>query len=37
LRTGMPADLVVLAADPLKDIRNTRKVEKVMLGGRWVK
>ena len=36
LRSGAPADLVVLGADPLVDIRNTRKVERVMLGGVWV-
>jgi imidazolonepropionase-like amidohydrolase len=37
LRTGAPADLVVLSANPLLDIQNTRKVERVMLGGQWVK
>ncbi|HEX5386154.1 MAG TPA: amidohydrolase family protein [Gemmatimonadales bacterium] len=31
---GKAADLVVLRADPLDDIRNTRKVERVMLRGR---
>lgn len=36
LRPGTVADLVVLTADPLVDIRNTRKIERVMLGGRWV-
>jgi imidazolonepropionase-like amidohydrolase len=30
---GKVADLVVLGADPLADIRNTRKVERVMLRG----
>ncbi|HTC23765.1 MAG TPA: amidohydrolase family protein [Gemmatimonadales bacterium] len=30
---GEVADLVVLGADPLADIRNTRKVERVMLRG----
>ncbi len=30
---GRAADLVVLGADPLADIRNTRKVERVMLRG----
>lgn len=30
------ADLVVLAGDPLAEIRNTRQVLGVMLGGRWV-
>lgn len=30
---GKAADLVVLGADPLADIRNTRKVERVMLRG----
>jgi imidazolonepropionase-like amidohydrolase len=36
LRPGVVADLVVLSADPLVDIRNTRKIERVMLGGKWV-
>jgi imidazolonepropionase-like amidohydrolase len=30
---GKVADLVVLGANPLVDIRNTRKVEMVMLRG----
>jgi imidazolonepropionase-like amidohydrolase len=30
---GKAADLVVLAADPLADIRNTRKIERVMTRG----
>ena len=37
LRPGTAADLVVLSADPLADIRNTRRIERVMLGGEWVK
>jgi imidazolonepropionase-like amidohydrolase len=36
LRPGAAADLVVLAGDPLADIRNTRQVVRVMLGGKWV-
>jgi hypothetical protein len=31
---GRRADLVLLAGNPLQDIRNTRKVEAVVLGGR---
>jgi imidazolonepropionase-like amidohydrolase len=31
---GRRADLVVLDADPLKDIRNTRRIRYVVLGGR---
>jgi imidazolonepropionase-like amidohydrolase len=31
---GKAADLVVLGADPLADIRNARKVEQVMVRGR---
>lgn len=31
---GKVADLVILKADPLADIRNTRAIESVMLGGR---
>lgn len=30
---GSVADLVILTADPLQDIRNTRAIESVMLGG----
>lgn len=37
LRVNAVADLVVLSADPLRDIRNTRRIERVMLGGVWVK
>lgn len=37
LRPGAAADLVVLRGDPLADIRNTRRIERVMLGGEWVK
>lgn len=36
LRPGATADLVVLSADPLADIGNSRKIERVMLGGAWV-
>lgn len=36
LRPGAAADLVVLGADPLADIRNTRRIERVMLGGKWI-
>jgi len=34
LETGKLADLVILSDNPLDDIRNTDKVEHVMLGGR---
>ena len=33
VRPGLLADLVLLDADPLADIRNTRRVEAVFLGG----
>lgn len=33
---GMFADLVILSADPLQDIGNTKKIERVMKGGRFV-
>ncbi len=33
---GMRADLVLLRADPLADIRNTREIEAVVLGGRLI-
>lgn len=34
LEVGKLADLVVLDADPTADIRNTEKIDRVMLGGR---
>lgn len=36
IRVGRAADLVMLGADPLKDIRNVRRVEAVYQGGREV-
>ncbi|MEH0580792.1 amidohydrolase family protein [Streptomyces sp. B21-108] len=33
---GMSADLVVLDADPLRDIRNTKRIHGVMVDGRWI-
>ena len=33
---GKAADLLVLSADPLADIKNTRKIERVMQAGEWV-
>ena len=34
IEAGKRADLVVLAADPVEDIRNTRKIEYVVLAGK---
>ncbi|MNL82724.1 hypothetical protein D3C87_2101720 [compost metagenome] len=34
MEAGKLADLVVLNADPLADIRNTDKIHRVMLNGR---
>jgi cytosine/adenosine deaminase-related metal-dependent hydrolase len=34
LEAGKLADLVVLDADPIADIRNSDKIHRVMLGGR---
>lgn len=34
-REGAVADLVVLSGDPLHDIRNTRRIHRVMVGGVW--
>ena len=34
LEVGKLADLVVLDADPIENIRNTERVSRVMLGGR---
>lgn len=36
VEAGKRADLVVLAADPTVDIRNARRIERVILGGREV-
>jgi cytosine/adenosine deaminase-related metal-dependent hydrolase len=36
IEAGRWADLVILAADPLEDIRNTRHIWKVIQGGRVV-
>ncbi|MEX0935330.1 MAG: amidohydrolase family protein, partial [Gemmatimonadota bacterium] len=36
LAPGFRADFVVLGADPLEDIRNTRRIEAVYLGGQRV-
>jgi hypothetical protein len=36
IRPGNLADLVVVSADPLSDISNTKKIERVMKNGRWV-
>ena len=35
LERGKLADLVILDADPLADIKNTRKISKVMKGGQF--
>lgn len=36
VETGRLADLVLLTDDPLRDIRHTRRIEAVCLGGRWL-
>ena len=36
IRAGNLADLVVISADPLSEISNTKKIERVMKNGRWV-
>jgi len=36
IEAGKAADLIVLDADPLADIRNTRKINRVMLAGKWL-
>ena len=36
LATGRKADLLILNADPLVDVRNLRKIDRVMLDGSWV-
>jgi imidazolonepropionase-like amidohydrolase len=34
---GMAADLVILHADPVADIHNSRRIDRVMQAGRWVR
>jgi imidazolonepropionase-like amidohydrolase len=36
IEPGKRADLVLLAANPLEDIRNTSRIEAVVVGGRWI-
>lgn len=36
IEAGKRADLVLLSANPLADIRNTTRIEGVSLGGRWL-
>jgi imidazolonepropionase-like amidohydrolase len=36
IEAGRMADLVILDADPLIDIRNTRRIHAVVLDGRWL-
>ncbi len=36
IRPGYLADLVLLSANPLQDIRNTRRLEGMVLNGRWL-
>ena len=36
IAAGKVADLVLLDANPLEDIRNTRKIHRVMQGGEWL-
>jgi imidazolonepropionase-like amidohydrolase len=36
IKPGMRADLVLLSANPLEDIRNTNKIDAVCVGGRWL-
>jgi len=36
IEVGKRADLVLLKANPLDDIANTRSIRGVMIGGRWL-
>jgi imidazolonepropionase-like amidohydrolase len=36
IETGKRADLVMIAGNPLEDIRNTARIEGVSVGGRWL-
>ncbi|MCI0622660.1 MAG: amidohydrolase family protein, partial [Acidobacteria bacterium] len=37
IKAGQIADLLLLDADPLADIRNTLKIDRVMQAGKWLK
>jgi imidazolonepropionase-like amidohydrolase len=36
IERGRQADLLLLSANPLEDVRNLRKIERIMLNGQWV-
>jgi imidazolonepropionase-like amidohydrolase len=36
IEPGMRADLVLLSANPLEDIRNTTRIDAVCVGGQWL-
>jgi imidazolonepropionase-like amidohydrolase len=36
IEAGKRADLVLIAGNPLEDIRNTARIEGVAVGGRWL-
>ena len=36
IEPGMRADMVLLTANPLEDIRKTTKIDAVCIGGRWL-
>ena len=36
IEPGRAADLMLLSANPLEDVRNLRKIDRIMLNGEWV-
>jgi imidazolonepropionase-like amidohydrolase len=36
IEPGRTADLILLSANPLEDVRNLRKIDRLMLDGEWV-
>jgi imidazolonepropionase-like amidohydrolase len=36
IKAGAPADLILISGNPLKSINATRKIEGVLMNGKWI-